>query len=48
MHDQWMDKRMDVASNARVKSPSLLLACFGFAASTTTMVGVMTVLGSLA
>jgi hypothetical protein len=43
-----MNERTDAVSNPGVQGPSLLLACFGFAASTTTIIGLMTALGSLA
>ncbi len=43
-----MEKRANATRNVNMGSPSLLLAILGFAASTTTVVGLMTVLGSLA
>ncbi|GJE42792.1 hypothetical protein [Methylobacterium soli] len=42
-----MGNPMNAASNNQVAPPSLLLAFFGFAASTATMTGAMTALSFL-
>lgn len=42
-----MNDTVDNSSDRQVSAPSLFLACFGFAASTTAFVGFATVLSSL-
>ncbi len=43
-----MQPQVDVSSRSEVAMPSLLMAFLGFAASTVGVVGIMTLLGTLA
>ncbi|MGW9822401.1 hypothetical protein ACUXK4_004996 [Methylorubrum extorquens] len=46
--DELMQPQVDVSSRSEVTVPSLLIAFLGFAASTVGVVGIMTLLGTLA
>jgi hypothetical protein len=46
--DELMQPQVDVSSRSEVAMPSLLIAFLGFAASTVGVVGIMTLLGTLA
>ncbi|GEL44847.1 hypothetical protein MEX01_54380 [Methylorubrum extorquens] len=46
--DESMQPQVDVSSRSEVAMPSLLMAFLGFAASTVGVVGMMTLLGTLA
>lgn len=46
--DELMQPQVDVSSRSEVAMPSLLMAFLGFAASTVGVVGIMTLLGTLA